>query len=180
MNDYELMTILHPRLNADDTTATVEAIQGRITDAGGNLLSTDVWGRRRLAYPIQHVLEGTYVLFTFEMAPTSTRTVESWLGISESVLRHLLIRGIIPYQGPDQRGGDRDHDRDHDRDDRDRDRDRDREEPRDAPQDEAPVAEAPVEEPAAEPIEVDDAADEAPADDAGEPETADEARAAAD
>lgn len=100
MNDYELMTILHPRLNADEVNQAVETIQNRITSAGGELIDTDVWGRRRLAYPIQHLLEGTYVLFTFRLAPGETRAIESWLRISESVLRHLLVRGIIPYEGP--------------------------------------------------------------------------------
>jgi small subunit ribosomal protein S6 len=100
LNEYELMLILHPRLNADEANAMVETVQGRITGAGGEMISTDVWGRRRLAYPIQHVLEGTYVLMTFQLEPARTRTIESWLGISESVLRHLLIRGIIPYEGP--------------------------------------------------------------------------------
>jgi small subunit ribosomal protein S6 len=102
VNEYELMTILHPRLNADEVKQTVETIEGRLTGAGGELISTDVWGRRRLAYPIQHLAEGTYVLFTFRLAPTETRGIESWLRISESVLRHLLVRGIIPYEGPER------------------------------------------------------------------------------
>lgn len=152
MNDYELMTILHPRLNADETTAAIEAIQNRITEHGGTLLNTDVWGRRRLAYPIQHVLEGTYVLYTFEIEPTSTRHIESWLGINEAVIRHLLIRGIIPYDGPDSRGGDG----------RDRDRDRDRDEGRDGGAERAPAAEAAPAAPAAEASAAETAAPEAP------------------
>lgn len=100
MNDYELMTIIHPRLSADEVKQMVETIEQRLTGAGGELISTDVWGRRRLAYPIEHLMEGTYVLFTFRLPPGQTRAIESWLRISESVLRHLLIRGIIPYEGP--------------------------------------------------------------------------------
>ncbi len=189
MNDYELMTILHPRLNADETAATVEAIQNRITGAGGTLLSTDVWGRRRLAYPINHVLEGTYVLFTLELEPSAARGIESWLTINEGVLRHLLIRGIIPYEGPDHRGSDRDYDRDRD-DDRDSESEPEAAEPvaEDAPAAEAPAMDAPAPAVAAEPEAAPEPAvaavaeeppeavaetlDASPADDADEPETA--------
>ena len=40
------------------------------------------------------------MLFSFRLPPRETRAIESWLRISESVLRHLLVRGIIPYEGP--------------------------------------------------------------------------------
>ncbi len=133
MNEYELMVILHPRLTADETTAALASIEAQIVAQGGSLLSTDVWGRRRLAYPIEGSMDGTYVLFTLSMPPTGAAPVEAWLLITDPVIRHLLIRGIIPYQG---RGQDDDRDRDRDRDDRDDDdrdddrRDRDRDDDR--------------------------------------------------
>ena len=118
MNEYELMTILHPRLGADDVTATVESIQARITASGGTILSTDVWGRRRLAYPIGGSVDGTYVLTTLQMPAPAAAPLESWLVVTESVIRHLLIRGIIPYAGHDREPErDRERRRDDDRDD---------------------------------------------------------------
>ena len=111
MNEYELMTILHARLSADETAATVQVIEARIAEHGGELLSTDVWGRRRLAYPIGGSMEGTYVLSTLRLPAASAAPLESWLGLSESVIRHLLIRGIIPYAGHD-RERERDAERD--------------------------------------------------------------------
>ncbi len=119
MNEYEMMTIVHPRLNADETAAAVAAVGEQVTSNGGELLGTDVWGRRRLAYPIDGVNDGTYVLLTFNMPPEGAAPLERWLRINESVLRHLLIRGIIPFEG----GRDEREDR-YDRDDRDRDDDR--------------------------------------------------------
>src|SRR5690606_1446270 len=107
--------------NADETTAAVTAVEEQVAAAGGELLSTDVWGRRRLAYPINGVNDGTYVLLTFKMPPAGTAVLERWLRISESVLRLLLVRGIIPFEGGrDDREGryDRFDDRE-DRDDRD-------------------------------------------------------------
>ncbi|MSQ29403.1 MAG: 30S ribosomal protein S6 [Dehalococcoidia bacterium] len=131
MNEYELVLVIHPRLNADETMAAIANIQSQIEANGGEMLSTDVWGRRRLAYPINHLLEGTYVLMTFKLPPQSAPIVEALLRISEQVIRHLLVRGIIPFQGHDRRDRD-DRDRDgrddrgrDERDDRDRDRHRD-------------------------------------------------------
>ncbi len=108
MNEYELVSIIHPRLNADETTAAIATVEGQIVSNSGELLSTDVWGRRRLAYPINHLLEGTYVLMTFRLAPDKAPVLEALLRISEQVLRHLLVRGIIPFQGHDRRDRDRD------------------------------------------------------------------------
>ncbi len=143
MNEYELVSIIHPRLNADETTAAIANIEAQIVANGGEMLSTDVWGRRRLAYPIKHLLEGTYVLMTFRLPPDKAPVLEALLRISEQVIRHLLVRGIIPFQGHDRRDRDRD-DRDRDRDDRDDrdDRGRDRDERDDRDRDRGPMAEA--------------------------------------
>jgi small subunit ribosomal protein S6 len=144
VNEYELVSIIHPRLNADETAAAIATIQGQIEAQGGEILSVDIWGRRRLAYPIKHLLEGTYVLMTFKLAPEKAPVLEALLRISEQVIRHLLVRGIIPFQGHDRRDRDRD-DRDRDRDDRDdRGRDRDERDDRDdrGDRDRGPMAEA--------------------------------------
>lgn len=130
MNEYELMTVFHPRLNADETSAAIAAVEAQIVANGGEMLSTDVWGRRRLAYPIKGYLEGTYTLMTLKMPSNGAAPVERWLRISEAVLRHLLIRGIIPFE-PQSRGrdgggyGGRDDDHDGRGDDRGDDRGRD-------------------------------------------------------
>jgi small subunit ribosomal protein S6 len=100
VNEYELTYILHPRLTADEANAAAERVSALITGQGGEVLSTDNWGRRRLAYPINHNFEGTYVYTSLRMPAEGTRVLEQQLRISEEVIRHLLIRGIIPYEGP--------------------------------------------------------------------------------
>lgn len=109
MNDYELMYILHPRLTADEIDQAVDRISSQITDAGGEIVSVDRWGRRRLAYPIDRNLEGYYVLTTYNSQPAAGPPLEALLNLATDVLRHLLIRGIIPYEGPprDERPADR-------------------------------------------------------------------------
>ena len=101
MNEYELMCVISPRLMVEEADATIERIQGLIEDTGGEILMTDNWGRRRLAYPIKHHFEGTYVLTHITMPPDRIAGFERALNINENILRHLLIRGIIPgYDGP--------------------------------------------------------------------------------
>lgn len=95
MNEYELLYIVSPRLNPEEANATVEAIGAGITSVGGEILSVDNWGRRRLAYPIKHHFEGTYVLTTMKIDPQATAELDRVLRIREDVLRHLLVAGII-------------------------------------------------------------------------------------
>jgi small subunit ribosomal protein S6 len=107
VHEYELMYILHPRLTADEVAAAIERVGGRATSAGGEVLSVDNWGKRRLAYPIKHHFEGTYVLTTLRLPAEATTAFEGALRISEDVIRHLLVRGIIPFEGSsmqDERG----------------------------------------------------------------------------
>ncbi len=101
MNDYEMVYIVSPRLSSEEGERTTAWVDGLIRENGGELLSTDVWGRRRLAYPIQHQFEGTYVYTTFRLDPAATVRIESALGLSEDVLRHLVIRGIVEGGRPE-------------------------------------------------------------------------------
>jgi small subunit ribosomal protein S6 len=100
MHDYELMYILHPRLTVDEANGAIERVNAAIAERSGELIAIDNWGRRRLAYPINHHFEGTYVLTTLRLPPTEAAQLETGLRISEEVIRHLLVRGIIPYEGP--------------------------------------------------------------------------------
>ena len=95
-NEYELLYVVHARKPVDDVPAVIEWVSGLVTTAGGEVLSVDDWGRRRLAYPIDKELEGSYVLTTLTLPPDGPRAVEAQLVISEDIIRHLLIRGIIP------------------------------------------------------------------------------------
>ena len=98
MNDYELMYVLHPRLSEQEIDAFVDNVSS-IVNNYGEVLTVDRWGRRRLAYPIGQNMEGFYVLTTFNARPEIGHELESQLNLSENVLRHLIIKGIIPYEG---------------------------------------------------------------------------------
>jgi small subunit ribosomal protein S6 len=115
LNEYELLYIVSPRVPADEVNNAVERVSTLIRNAGGEVLSVDNWGRRRLAYPIRQYFEGSYVLTTMRMPPAGAAGLEATLVISEEIIRHLLISGIVP-----RTSGGRGRD-DRDRDDRDRD-----------------------------------------------------------
>jgi small subunit ribosomal protein S6 len=90
---YELVVIVSPQVADEDLTATVDQLVRRpVEGRGGQCLDINVWGRRKLAYPIQKHLEGNYVLTQLQLDPEQAKELERGLQISEEVIRHLLVR----------------------------------------------------------------------------------------
>jgi len=88
-----MVVIITPDMADDDVDDAVERLIKRPVESdGGTLDEVNKWGRRKLAYPIEKHLEGTYVLTQLQLNPDSTTELERGLQISEEVLRHLLIR----------------------------------------------------------------------------------------
>jgi len=92
MTDYELVAILHPRLDDDGVVKMTELVQGRIADLGGQVAATTPWGRRTLSYPIRKQNEATYVQFDFQLEGTKLAELTRALRLQEDVLRHLAVR----------------------------------------------------------------------------------------
>jgi small subunit ribosomal protein S6 len=92
MRDYEFTYILRPDLEDDDRSAIIEQIQDWITEAEGAVTNTNHWGLRRLAYPIDNITEGYYVLVDMQCPPANVRGLERRLLISEPILRYLIVR----------------------------------------------------------------------------------------
>lgn len=90
MRSYELMFIIHPDLEESAFNEVVEKVKGWITDSGGQIDNLDLWGKRRLAYPIQKQVEGQYVLMQTHLEPTFCSELEHNLGLQEPVMRFLL------------------------------------------------------------------------------------------
>lgn len=91
LRDYELTVVFAPEASEEKLEASIESISRYVTDRGGAVSDVQKWGKRRLAYPIKHLIEGYYVLFIMKMKPEDGRELENNLRISEDVLRHLLI-----------------------------------------------------------------------------------------
>ena len=90
MNKYELMFIIDPVLDDEKKDAVIETVKGIIA-ADGEVAETDVWGLRKLAYPIQKKTEGYYVVMQFAAAPELPKELDRRLRISDNVMRHIIV-----------------------------------------------------------------------------------------
>ncbi len=91
LRDYELVLIISPEIVEEKLDATIDNISQFITEKGGTISDIERWGKKRLAYPIEHFVEGSYVLARFSLKPALGKELEANLQISEEVLRHLLV-----------------------------------------------------------------------------------------
>lgn len=92
LHDYELVVIINPEVLDEAVEGVIGRISQFITENGGSVSNVERWGKRKLAYPIKHFLEGNYVLARFKMKPELSKELEANLEISEEVFRHLLTR----------------------------------------------------------------------------------------
>ena len=90
--EYELVYILSPEISDETLENRVNEITQFITGKEGVVDNVDKWGKKKLAYPIKHFLEGNYILTRFKMSPARCKELEANLHISEDVVRHLLIK----------------------------------------------------------------------------------------
>lgn len=90
MRRYELMLLFRPDLEDDKLQSAVEKVTRAIVNAGGTLTKVSPWGKRRMAYDIQHFREASYFLLHFDIAPSAIRDLERGMLISEEILRHLV------------------------------------------------------------------------------------------
>ena len=98
MRRYELMLVLRPDIADEKVQATLERTARAIAAGGGQIVKQAPWGRRRLAYPIDHCREGSYYVLLFEAPATAIAELERGLLISEEVLRHLVTRVERPVR----------------------------------------------------------------------------------
>jgi small subunit ribosomal protein S6 len=102
MRAYELMIIF----NGDTEDAAVTEALGRVgqqVEAGsGRVATTDLWGRRRFAYEIDHKVEGIYVVLEIVTEASDLEDVERSLRLADEVVRHKLIR--LPDREAAKRG----------------------------------------------------------------------------
>lgn len=92
MRSYELILIVHPEVDRDGLAAVIERVKGFFEAEGGRVTRVEPWGMRRLAYPIRNLWEGQYVLMHVELQPFALAEVERGLGLTEEILRHLIVR----------------------------------------------------------------------------------------
>ena len=92
MNHYETVFILTPVLSDEQMKEAVEKFEGVIKDANGTVVNEEIWGLRKLAYPIQKKSTGFYTLLEFDADPTVIKTLETQFRRDERVIRFLTFR----------------------------------------------------------------------------------------
>lgn len=88
--DYELGFILNPEVGEEQTRSIMERIEQIVRSSDGQVVRVNQWGRRRLAYPIEHYRDGNYVFIDMILAPETVLELDRTLKVSEEVLRHLI------------------------------------------------------------------------------------------
>ncbi len=93
MRRYELVAIISPQVPDDELPDAIDRLLKKpVESQGGVCDDVNVWGRRRMAYPIKRHTEGNYVLTNIQLDPDRAKELEQGLLISEEVIRHLLVR----------------------------------------------------------------------------------------
>ena len=91
MIKYESMYILKPDMEEEKKDALVKRFSDIVEKSGGKVEKIDEWGNKRLAYPIQYINDGYYVLMTFEADPALPAELERNYKIADDVLRYIVI-----------------------------------------------------------------------------------------
>ena len=92
MNKYELALVVNAKAEDDVRTATVEKAKEYIARYGGTVTEVEEWGKKRLAYEIQHMREAFYYFIQFEADAACPAEVERHVRIMENVIRYLCVR----------------------------------------------------------------------------------------
>jgi small subunit ribosomal protein S6 len=92
MRRYEVMVILDPDLEEKTIAPSLEAFLNVIRGEGGSVQNVDIWGRRRLAYEINHKAEGIYAVIHLTSTVEAVKELDRQLSLNEAVLRTKVLR----------------------------------------------------------------------------------------
>lgn len=90
MKNYELVYVLRPNLEDEAKTAVLDKVKA-IIETSGEVDKVDVWGTKRLAYEIEKLNEGFYVLVNFKSTTEVPKEIDRNLKIMDSVIRHMIV-----------------------------------------------------------------------------------------
>ena len=88
--NYEAVYILNPSLNEEQIAALVEKFK-KVVEANGTVTEVNEWGKRRLAYPINDLMEGYYVLMTFTAAAAIPAELDRIYKITDGIIRSIIV-----------------------------------------------------------------------------------------
>ncbi|MBU1166987.1 30S ribosomal protein S6 [Patescibacteria group bacterium] len=89
---YEQIYILTPKYTEDEAKEAIKKLNDKITKKGAAIEREDFWGKKKLAYPIQKLDHGYYMLIVFEAEATVPADIEKMMQIEKEVLRSLVVK----------------------------------------------------------------------------------------
>lgn len=92
MRNYEIMFIVDPNVQEDEIEKIKSQVETVVTDGGGEIVETEMMGRRKLAYEVNRLREGFYILLTVRANGDIVKEVERRFRVMDSVVRYITIR----------------------------------------------------------------------------------------
>jgi small subunit ribosomal protein S6 len=92
MNIYENILILNTTPGDEEIESSIRKVKDLITNAGGEILKTDVWGRRKLANEIKKQKKGFYVLLVFRSESPLIKRLEDYYKVFDPVIKYMVIK----------------------------------------------------------------------------------------
>lgn len=92
MKAYELLFFVAPTLEEEARANVMGRIESTITAGEGTIDNVDAWGKRKLAYEINNLAEGDYILVDFHADPDHIAELDRVLRINDNVQRHMIVR----------------------------------------------------------------------------------------
>ena len=89
---YEIVFISNPEITDQEIEELVKIVSEEINDLSGTIIKTDIWGLKKLSYPIKKFREGNYVLIEFDILPSSISTLNKTVESNETIIRSLITK----------------------------------------------------------------------------------------
>src|SRR5512140_2697698 len=89
---YESIFIINPNINDEETAAVIKKMQDVVVKQGGEMLKSEDWGKKKLAYEIKKQKRGHYAFFQFKAAPAVVSELERTYKLTDSVIKFLTVK----------------------------------------------------------------------------------------
>ena len=89
---YEMLYLIDSSVSDEGKDALVSKFETIVSDLGGKVLSTDKWGTKKLAYPINYKTDAYYVLMTFDANGDAVKELDRIAGITDEVARRMITK----------------------------------------------------------------------------------------
>ena len=89
---YEIVFISNPEITDQEIEELVKIVSKEINDLSGTIIKTDIWGLKKLSYPIKKFKEGNSVLIEFDILPSSISKLNKTVESNETIIRSLITK----------------------------------------------------------------------------------------